>query len=130
MDTQREEAENPSAGAAEPLLPEEKKPPPAKKPPEPAQQAREILRTTLGSLAYKFMKGMAIAGSLYLMGWFQLSPAWLLMGVASYVAQKNYIEQKRIRTGITCAAQEKASVLATLEDLPAWVSTQLLRTYM
>lgn len=62
MDTQREEAENPSAGAAEPLLPEEKKPPPAKKPPEPAQQAREILRTTLGSLAYKFMKGMAIAG--------------------------------------------------------------------
>uniref|UniRef100_A0A4D5RQR6 Protein kinase c conserved region 2 n=1 Tax=Ixodes scapularis TaxID=6945 RepID=A0A4D5RQR6_IXOSC len=55
------------------------------------------------------------------MGWLNLSPAWLLMGVASYVAQKNYIEQKRIRTGITSTEHEKASVLATLEDLPAWV---------
>lgn len=55
------------------------------------------------------------------MGWLNLSPAWLLIGVGSYVAQKNYIEQKRIRSGITSAAQEKASVLATIEDLPAWV---------
>ncbi|EEC12286.1 extended synaptotagmin-2, putative, partial [Ixodes scapularis] len=106
---------------AEPLLPAEK--PPAEKPAstEPVKQARAILRTTLGSLVYKFAKGMLIAGSLYIMGWLNLSPAWLLMGVASYVAQKNYIEQKRIRTGITSTEHEKASVLATLEDLPAWV---------
>lgn len=95
---------------------------PASKPPEPAKQAREILRTTLGSLVYKFAKGILIAGSLYLMGWLNLSPAWLLIGVGSYVAQKNYIEQKRIRSGITSADQEKASILATIEDLPAWVS--------
>ncbi|KAM7314597.1 extended synaptotagmin-2 [Ixodes scapularis] len=106
---------------AEPLLPAEKLP--AEKPAstEPVKQARAILRTTLGSLVYKFAKGMLIAGSLYIMGWLNLSPAWLLMGVASYVAQKNYIEQKRIRTGITSTEHEKASVLATLEDLPAWV---------
>lgn len=106
---------------AEPLLPAEK--PPMEKPAstEPVKQARAILRTTLGSLVYKFAKGMLIAGSLYIMGWLNLSPAWLLMGVASYVAQKNYIEQKRIRTGITSTEHEKASVLATLEDLPAWV---------
>ncbi|CAN7980683.1 unnamed protein product [Ixodes pacificus] len=106
---------------AEPLLPAEK--PPAEKPAstEPVKQARAILRTTLGSLVYKFAKGMLIAGSLYIMGWLNLSPAWLLMGVASYVAQKNYIEQKRIRTGITSTEHEKTSVLATLEDLPAWV---------
>lgn len=70
---------------------------------------------------YKFAKGILIAGSLYLMGWLNLSPAWLLIGVGSYVAQKNYIEQKRIRSGIISAAQEKASILATIEDLPAWV---------
>lgn len=106
---------------AEPLLPAEK--PPAEKPAstEPVKQARAILRTSLGSLVYKFAKGMLIAGSLYIMGWLNLSPAWLLMGVASYVAQKNYIEQKRIRTGITSTEHEKTSVLATLEDLPAWV---------
>ncbi|CAN7983848.1 unnamed protein product, partial [Ixodes hexagonus] len=106
---------------AEPLLPAES--PAAQKPAstEPVKQARAILRTTLGSLVYKFAKGMLIAGSLYIMGWLNLSPAWLLMGVASYVAQKNYIDQKRIRTGITSAEQEKASVLATIEDLPAWV---------
>lgn len=109
---------------AEPLLPAEKSP--AEKPAstEPVKQARAILRTTLGSLVYKFAKGMLIAGSLYIMGWLNLSPAWLLMGVASYVAQKNYIEQKRIRTGITSTEHEKASVLATLEDLPAWVGGQ------
>lgn len=103
------------------MLPAEK--PPAEKPAstEPVKQARAILRTTLGSLVYKFAKGMLIAGSLYIMGWLNLSPAWLLMGVASYVAQKNYIEQKRIRTGITSTEHEKTSVLATLEDLPAWV---------
>uniref|UniRef100_A0A1E1XM43 Putative ca2+-dependent phospholipid-binding protein synaptotagmin n=1 Tax=Amblyomma sculptum TaxID=1581419 RepID=A0A1E1XM43_AMBSC len=116
----------------EPLLPEQdsqERPPtppvvqerPASKPQEPAKQAREILRTTLGSLVYKFAKGILIAGSLYLMGWLNLSPAWLLIGVGSYVAQKNYIEQKRIRSGIISAAQEKASILATIEDLPAWV---------
>lgn len=103
------------------MLPAEK--PPAEKPAstEPVKQARAILRTTLGSLVYKFAKGMLIAGSFYIMGWLNLSPAWLLMGVASYVAQKNYIEQKRIRTGITSTEHEKTSVLATLEDLPAWV---------
>lgn len=103
------------------MLPAEK--PPAEKPAstEPVKQARAILRTSLGSLVYKFAKGMLIAGSLYIMGWLNLSPAWLLMGVASYVAQKNYIEQKRIRTGITSTEHEKTSVLATLEDLPAWV---------
>ncbi|XP_077483451.1 extended synaptotagmin-like protein 2 isoform X2 [Amblyomma americanum] len=117
---------------AEPLLPQQdsqERPPtppvpqerPASKPQEPAKQAREILRTTLGSLVYKFAKGIVIAGSLYLMGWLNLSPAWLLIGVGSYVAQKNYIEQKRIRSGIISAAQEKASILATIEDLPAWV---------
>lgn len=103
------------------MLPAEK--PAAQKPAstEPVKQARAILRTSLGSLVYKFAKGMLIAGSLYIMGWLNLSPAWLLMGVASYVAQKNYIEQKRIRTGITSTEHEKASVLATIEDLPAWV---------
>ncbi|XP_037279431.2 extended synaptotagmin-2 isoform X2 [Rhipicephalus microplus] len=94
---------------------------PSSKPPAPVKQAREILRTTLGSLVYKFAKGILIAGSLYLMGWLNLSPAWLLIGVGSYVAQKNYIEQKRIRSGITSADHEKTSVLATIEDLPAWV---------
>ncbi|KAL1430129.1 hypothetical protein MTO96_002388 [Rhipicephalus appendiculatus] len=123
------------ASNAEPLLPRQEsqqRPPtpppaapceerPASKPPAPVKQAREILRTTLGSLVYKFAKGILIAGSLYLMGWLNLSPAWLLIGVGSYVAQKNYIEQKRIRSGITSADQEKTSVLATIEDLPAWV---------
>lgn len=82
---------------------------------------RSILRTTLGSLVYNFMKGMFIAGGIYFMGWMNLSPAWLLMGVASYVAQKNYIEQKKIRYNIKTAEQEKQSILATVEDLPAWV---------
>ncbi|KAG0421697.1 hypothetical protein HPB47_002427 [Ixodes persulcatus] len=120
MDTNRPSTTETPADA-EPLLPAEK--PPAEKPAstEPVKQARAILRTTLGSLVYKFAKGMLIAGSLYIMGWLNLSPAWLLMGVASYVAQKNYIEQKRIRTGITSTEHEKTSVLATLEDLPAWV---------
>lgn len=132
MESSQEAADKPSN--AEPLLPgeESRRPPtpppavpheerPASKPPEPAKQAREILRTTLGSLVYKFAKGILIAGSLYLMGWLNLSPAWLLIGVGSYVAQKNYIEQKRIRSGITSADHEKASILATIEDLPAWV---------
>lgn len=128
-----QEAPSQKSDAEQPLLPgrdsQEQRPPtppvpmerPASKPPEPAKQAREILRTTLGSLVYKFAKGILIAGSLYLMGWLNLSPAWLLIGVGSYVAQKNYIEQKRIRSGITSADQEKASILATIEDLPAWV---------
>ncbi|XP_064472124.1 extended synaptotagmin-2-like [Ornithodoros turicata] len=82
---------------------------------------KSVLRTTVGSLVYNFMKGVVIAGSIYFMGWMNLSPAWLLMGVASYVAQKNYIDQKKLRYSITNAEQEKQSILATIEDLPAWV---------
>ncbi|KAL3213296.1 hypothetical protein MRX96_035531 [Rhipicephalus microplus] len=65
---------------------------PSSKPPAPVKQAREILRTTLGSLG------------------------WALTSRKRTTSSRSAFEAASLVTD-----HEKTSVLATIEDLPAWV---------
>lgn len=84
---------------------------------------RHTLTTTLFGFLNKFAYGAGVLGSAYLLGSFGWSPAWLIFGIAGWVARQNYLREKEIKVAINRAsiADEKGVILARLGDLPSWV---------
>ncbi|XP_067127091.1 extended synaptotagmin-2 [Centruroides vittatus] len=85
--------------------------------------SRHTLRTTLIGFLNQFAYGAGVLGSAYLLGYIGWSPAWLVFGIAGWVARQNYLREKEIKVAINRAsiADEKGVILARLEDLPSWV---------
>ncbi|XP_013788648.1 extended synaptotagmin-3-like, partial [Limulus polyphemus] len=75
------------------------------------------------SLIKMFCKGASVISGAYLFGVFGISPSWLLMGLVMWMVRENHLKKKQDRIAHNQAAvtNEKAAVLARLEDLPSWV---------
>nr|XP_018902831.1 PREDICTED: extended synaptotagmin-2 [Bemisia tabaci] len=81
-------------------------------------------RTSIIHLITSFFRKLGTAGAIYLLGYFELSIAWLAAPVILSVLRdewKKESEAKRINAQIAATSNEKDLVLAKLDDLPAWV---------
>lgn len=87
-------------------------------------------RTSIIHLITSFFRKLGTAGAIYLLGYFELSIAWLAAPVILSVLRdewKKESEAKRINAQIAATSNEKDLVLAKLDDLPAWVCIKSLK---
>ena len=76
-------------------------------------------------LLYAFGKHLSKIAIVYLFGYFNVSPAWLLGPVVLTVLREEWKKEKTLKRNIAKAAalsNEKDVILARVDDLPAWVS--------
>ncbi|KAK9512887.1 hypothetical protein O3M35_001202 [Rhynocoris fuscipes] len=75
-------------------------------------------------LFYNFGKQVGKIAIVYLLGYFNISPAWLLGPVVLSVLREEWGKEKELKRNIAKAAalsNEKDVILARVDDLPAWV---------
>lgn len=83
-------------------------------------------------LFYCFGKHLSKIAIVYLFGYFNVSPAWLLGPVVLTVLREEWGKEKELKRTIAKAAalsNEKDVILARVDDLPAWVSSTCHRYY-
>lgn len=100
---------------------------------EPASDDdKQIATRTIGTgsnivhLIYNFTKQAGKIAVVYLLGYFNISPAWLLAPVVLSVLREEWGKEKKLKRDIAKAAalsNEKEVILARVDDLPAWVSS-------
>ena len=80
--------------------------------------------TQLVPLILKFFKVSGVAFSVWLLGYTQFSPSWLLIGAALYMWRDKHVSRKHLQMRIQqqLARDEEATIMARVEDLPSWVS--------
>lgn len=91
----------------------------------PTAPRKSAARTSLLHLLANFFKKFGTAGAIYLLGYFELSIAWLAGPVILSVLRDEWKKESQIKRNvakIVAASNEKDLVLAKLDDLPAWVS--------
>uniref|UniRef100_A0A171A802 Extended synaptotagmin-2 isoform x3 n=1 Tax=Triatoma infestans TaxID=30076 RepID=A0A171A802_TRIIF len=75
-------------------------------------------------LLYNFGKQLGKVVLVYLLGYFNISPAWLIGPVVLSVLREEWGKEKELKRNIAKAAalsNEKDVILARVDDLPAWV---------
>ncbi|XP_073983469.1 extended synaptotagmin-like protein 2 isoform X2 [Rhodnius prolixus] len=75
-------------------------------------------------LLYNFSKQLGKVAVVYLLGYFNISPAWLIGPVILSVLREEWGKEKELKRNIAKAAalsNEKDVILARVDDLPAWV---------
>lgn len=78
-------------------------------------------------LLYNFSKQLGKVAVVYLLGYFNISPAWLIGPVILSVLREEWGKEKELKRNIAKAAalsNEKDVILARVDDLPAWVSVE------
>ncbi|ESO96571.1 extended synaptotagmin-like protein 2-like protein variant [Lottia gigantea] len=102
-------------------------PPPAKpeeKPAESKAKRTAVLEDTLLFNAVKnYFKYAGVVLGVWGFGYFSFSPSWLLLGLVLFIwKEKNKTSQKlQIAISQEAAKDERAAILARVEDLPSWV---------
>ena len=101
-----------------PQTPGTSKPKPA--PPRKAVVEDALLLTAVQS----YFKKAAVVLAVWATGYFKFSPSWLLLGLVVYVWKERHQAKKKNAIAIAqaIARDEKAVILARVEDLPSWVS--------
>ncbi|BES97177.1 Hypothetical protein NTJ_09991 [Nesidiocoris tenuis] len=96
----------------------------------PPTDSKEIATRQIGTgssivhLLYNFSKQAGKLAIVYLFGYFNISPAWLLAPVVLSVLREEWGKEKELKRNIAKAAalsNEKEVILARVDDLPAWV---------
>ena len=85
---------------------------------------RRIGGTSILSVLYSCAKEIGKVAIVYLMGYFELSAAWLIGPVIFSVIREEWKKDKELRRNIAKAAamrNEKEVILARVDDLPSWV---------
>lgn len=73
-------------------------------------------------------KQIATVGVIYLVGYLNISPAWLLCPLILSVMRDQWKKEKEIKRNIaktSALTNEKDVILARIDELPAWVSPKL-----
>ncbi|XP_014274129.1 extended synaptotagmin-2-B isoform X2 [Halyomorpha halys] len=81
-------------------------------------------QTSILHLMYTFGKHLSKVAIVYLFGYFNISPAWLLGPLVLSVLREEWKKEKELKRNIAKAAalsNEKDVILARVDDLPAWV---------
>ena len=97
-------------------------------PPRPAGRKAVKEETLVLNLVKHYFKCAGAVVAIWGFGYWQFSPAWLLLGLVAYVwkEKKNKENQKKIEISQQAARNEQAAILARVEDLPSWVSFLLI----
>lgn len=85
---------------------------------------KRIGGTSILSLLYSCAKKIGVVAIVYLIGYFELSAAWLICPVILSVIREEWKKDKELRRNIAKAAamcNEKEVILARVDDLPSWV---------
>jgi hypothetical protein len=97
---------------------------------EEAPSGRQV---GVGSSALQLLgrlgKQVCTVALVYLMGYFNFSPAWLITPVIFSVIREEWKKDKELKRNIAKAAalsNEKDVILARVDDLPAWVCQPIL----
>lgn len=80
--------------------------------------------TQLLYLVTKYFKLAGVTLAVWFVGWTRFSPSWLLLGLVLYLWKERHVKQRhrRMKMMQQIAENEKEVILATVEDLPSWVS--------
>lgn len=80
--------------------------------------------TQLLPIIIRYFKLAGLALSVYIFGYTQFSPSWILLGLVVYVWKEKHTQRKHLRIKIQqqLAKDEESTILARVEDLPSWVS--------
>jgi hypothetical protein len=85
---------------------------------------KRIGGTSILSVLYSCAKKIGTVAIVYLIGYFELSAAWLIGPVIFSVIREEWKKDKELRRNVAKAAamcNEKEVILARVDDLPSWV---------
>ncbi|XP_069702958.1 extended synaptotagmin-2 isoform X2 [Periplaneta americana] len=85
---------------------------------------KRIGGTSILSVLYSFAKKIGTVAIVYLIGYFELSVAWLIGPVILSVIRDEWKKENELRRNVAKAAamcNEKEVILARVDDLPSWV---------
>ncbi|XP_046681836.1 extended synaptotagmin-2 isoform X2 [Homalodisca vitripennis] len=92
------------------------------------EPSKEIVRQVGGSGIFDILKHaskqIAAFGIIYLIGYFNISPAWLLGPLVLSVMRDQWKKNKELKRNVAKASalsNEKDVILARIDELPAWV---------
>jgi hypothetical protein len=90
--------------------------------PKSPRKAR-IEETQLVNVVLKYFKFAGVAVGVWLSGYLNFSPSWLLIGLILYVWKERQGQRKKLQIEIRqdIARDEQSAILARVEDLPSWV---------
>lgn len=93
--------------------------------PKSPRKAR-IEETQLVNVVFKYFKLAGVAVGVWLSGYLNFSPSWLLIGLILYVWKERQGQRKKLQIEIRqdIARDEQSAILARVEDLPSWVCFQ------
>ncbi|CAI9735471.1 extended synaptotagmin-2-like isoform X3 [Octopus vulgaris] len=90
----------------------------------PKEQPKSAFEDTMVlSLVQRFFKSAVVTFGVWLVGYFNFSFSWLLLGLVVYGWRERFtqVRDMQIEISQTAARDEKKSILARVEDLPSWV---------
>ncbi|XP_064595420.1 extended synaptotagmin-2-like isoform X2 [Liolophura sinensis] len=79
--------------------------------------------TLVVKLIQQYFKYAGLVLLIWLVGYFNFSVSWLLLGLVVYVWKVKYLRHKEMRVQVAqeTAKDERAAILARMDDLPSWV---------
>nr|CAD7401753.1 unnamed protein product [Timema cristinae] len=89
-----------------------------------AQVPKKIGGMNILSVLYSFAKKFGTVAAVYLLGYYDLSVAWIIGPVILSVIRDEFKKESELRRNIAKAAamsNEKEVILARVDDLPSWV---------
>ena len=80
------------------------------------------------NLVKQYFKYAGAVVAIWGFGYWQFSPAWLMLGLVAYVWKEKKVKEhkRRIEISQQASRNEKAAILARVEDLPSWVNILII----
>lgn len=92
---------------------------------KPSSPRRKTIQdeTLVVQLIQQYFKYAGLVLLIWLVGYFNFSVSWLLLGLVVYVWKVKYLKHKEMRVQMAqeAAKDERAAILARMDDLPSWV---------
>jgi len=85
-----------------------------------------FLGVSVVSVIFSFAKKISTVAIVYLLGYLDFSAAWLVAPVIYSVIREEWRKEKEMKRNVAKAAamcNEKDVILARVDDLPSWVSS-------
>uniref|UniRef100_A0A1B6M122 Extended synaptotagmin-like protein 2a n=1 Tax=Graphocephala atropunctata TaxID=36148 RepID=A0A1B6M122_9HEMI len=91
---------------------------------EPSKAVRQVGGSSVFDILKHASKQIAAVSVIYLIGYFNISPAWLIGPLVLSVMRDQWKKEKELKRNMAKASalsNEKDVILARIDDLPAWV---------
>lgn len=88
-----------------------------------SQRKSQIEEAQLANVVLRYFKLAGVAVGVWLSGYLNFSPSWILFGLILYVWKERQGQRKKLQIEIRqdTARDEQKAILARVEDLPSWV---------